>query len=52
MEDEILRDLTASERLTLDEEYEMQSAYPESNLCRNDSSLTEKWRLDEDSKIS
>ncbi|KZP31910.1 hypothetical protein FIBSPDRAFT_812908 [Athelia psychrophila] len=32
MEDEILRDLTASERLSLDEEYEMQK----------------KWRIDDD----
>jgi len=28
MEDEMLRELTASERLSLDEEYEMQSVYP------------------------
>lgn len=30
MEDEKLRELTASERLTLEEEYEMQSVYQKS----------------------
>lgn len=50
MKDPELRELTASEELTLEEEYEMQGA-SSSILCRliNLKNLSEKWQTDEDS---